>query len=143
VAGCTGRHAVGAEVGHDRCGCVGHNPSGGALRKASATTDEAAAARRGAEKRRAYNRLAPNGCPLVPYWLETYGRLGKQVVALLGMLDAKAAAVGDISKSGLATTALREISVGLCMGNYLSIGHRLGFSWGCWLGLLPGSGLAC
>jgi hypothetical protein len=108
AAGCTGRRAGGAEVGHDRCGCVGHNPSGGALRKASAATDEAAAARRDAEKRCAYNRLAPNGCPLVPYWLETYSHLGKQVVALLGMLDAKAAAVGDISKSGLVTTALRE-----------------------------------
>jgi hypothetical protein len=63
-----------------------------------------------AEKRCAYNRLAPNRYPLVPFLVETYGRLGKPVVA------------GDVSKSGSVAMELREISVGLCNGNYLM--HR-------------------
>jgi hypothetical protein len=43
-------------------------------------------------------------------------------VAFLGMLGAKAVAVGDMSKSGFVAAALRELSEGLCKGNYLM--HR-------------------
>jgi hypothetical protein len=38
------------------------------------------------------------------------------------MLGAEAVAVGDMSKSGFVAAALRELSVGLCKGNYLM--HR-------------------
>jgi hypothetical protein len=90
------------------------HPPGAALQAASAATD--------AEKRRAYNWLAPNRYPLVPFSVETYGRLGKPAVALLGMLGAEPVAAGDVSKSGSVAMELREISVGLCNGNYLM--HR-------------------
>jgi hypothetical protein len=107
---------------------------GVALRVASAVTDGAAAARQNAEKRRAYNQLAPHGVPLVPFLLETYGRLGKPAVAFLGMLGAEAVAGGDVSTSGFVAAALQVLSVGLFNGNSL-IGHRLV----CWLGLLAGA----
>jgi hypothetical protein len=77
---------------------VTHLP-GVALRAASVATHEAA--RQDAGKRGAYNWLAPNGYPLVPCLVETYGRLGKPPVVFLGMLGAEAVAGGDVSKSGL------------------------------------------
>ena len=69
-------------------------PAGAANRAAAANSDGAAAARRDAEKRRAYNRLQPNGYPFVPFSVETYGRLGKPAIALLGRLGVEAAGVG-------------------------------------------------
>jgi hypothetical protein len=89
---------------------------------ASASLDGVAAARRDAEKRHAYKRLAPNGYPLVPFLVETYGCLGRPAVAFLGMVGAEAVAGGDVSKSGFVAVALQELSVGLCKGNYLM--HR-------------------
>jgi hypothetical protein len=49
--------------------------------------DGAAAVRLDSKKNHAYKRLAPNsnGYPLVPFPVETYGRLG-QLGACLGML---------------------------------------------------------
>jgi hypothetical protein len=116
------------------------HPPGVALRAASAATDGAAAARRDAEKRRTYNRLAPNGYPLVPFSVETYGRLGKPAVVFLGMLGAEAMAGGDVSKSGFVAAALQELSVGLCKGNYLMHRASLGVLAGvAGRGLRPGA----
>jgi hypothetical protein len=63
--------------------------------------------------------------------VETYGRLGKHTVEFLGMLGAEAMAAGNVSKSGFVATALWELSVGLCKGNYLL--HRAS------LGVLAGA----
>jgi hypothetical protein len=114
------------------------HPPGVAIRAASAATHGAAAARRDAEKRRAYNwlRMGTPG-PLVPFSVETYGRLGKPAVAFLGMLGAEAMSAGDVSKSGFVAVALREHSVGLCKCNYLQAsadasGIAWCVGWGCW-----------
>jgi hypothetical protein len=83
-----------------------------------AATDGAAGAQRDAEKLRAYIWL--NGYTLLPFSVETYGRLGKPAVAFLGMLGAEAVAAGDVSKSASVAAALWELSVDLCKGNCLN-----------------------
>jgi hypothetical protein len=98
------------------------HPPDVALRAASAATDGAAAAHRNAEKCRAYNLLAPNRHIRVPFSVETYGRLGRPTVAFLGTLGAEGVAAGNVSLSGFVGAAIRELSVGLCKGNYLM--HR-------------------
>jgi hypothetical protein len=103
------------------------HPPGVALQAASAARDAAAAAQRDAEKHRAYNQLAPDGYPLVPFSEETYGRLGKLAVALLGMLGPKAMRANP----ALSLQLLGELSVGLCKGDCLM--HQ---ALVCWLGLL-------
>jgi hypothetical protein len=59
---------------------------------------------------------------MVPFSIETYGHLGKPAVMFLAILGAQAAAAGDVSKCGFVAAALRELSLGLCKGNYLM--HR-------------------
>jgi hypothetical protein len=63
----------------------------------------------------------------VPFSVETYGRLGKPAAVFLGILGAEAVAGGDVSKSGFVAAALRELSAGLCKGNYLM--HRAVLGW--------------
>jgi hypothetical protein len=95
------------------------HPSGVANRAAAATTDGAAAARRDREKRQTYGQLEPNGYPFIPLSVETYGRLGNPAISFLGQLGLEAKeAWRKVSKSGFVAAAIREISVGLCRGNY-------------------------
>jgi hypothetical protein len=61
-------------------------PSGVASRRAAATMDGTAAARRHREKRRTYGQLEPKGYPFIPFSVETYGRLGKLAISFLGQL---------------------------------------------------------
>ena len=116
------------------------HPAGAANRAAAANSDGAAAARRDAEKRRAYNRLEPNGYPFVPFSVETYGRLGKPAIALLGRLGVEAAGVGGVSKSAFVRSAIRELSVGLCRGNCVMYRKSLGLrAAGVGQGFRPGA----
>jgi hypothetical protein len=63
--------------------------------------------------------LEPNGYPFIPFWVETYGRLGKPAISFLGQLGLEAKEAGrKVSKSGFVAASIREISVGLCWGNY-------------------------
>jgi hypothetical protein len=99
---------------------VTHPPRPGAPRQAaSAATDDAAGARRYAERRCTNYQLTQNVYSLAPFLEETNGRLGKPQVALLGKLGAEAAVAGDMSKSACVAMALRQISVGLSQGSYL------------------------
>jgi hypothetical protein len=92
----------------------------------------AAAAKRDVEKRRAYNRLEPNGYSFTPFSVETYGRFCKSAIALLvrlGVEAAGAAALGAVSKSAVVWFALsyRELSVALwatvsCTGKHWNCG---------------------
>jgi hypothetical protein len=103
------------------------HPSGVSNRAAAATTDGAAAARRDREKRRTYGQLEPNGYPFIPFSVETYGRLGKPAISLLGQLGLEAKEAGrKVSKSGFVASAIREISVGLCRGDYQKYKASLG-----------------
>jgi hypothetical protein len=99
------------------------HPSGLANRRAAATMDGAAAARRDREKRRTYGQLEPNGFPFIPFLVETYSRLGKPAISFLGQLGLEAKEAGrKVSKSGFVAAAIRELSVGLCRGSNLM--HR-------------------
>jgi hypothetical protein len=109
------------------------HPTGVANQAAAATRDGAAAARRDREKRRTYGQLEPNGYPFIPFSVETYGRLGKPAISFLVQLGKEAEeAERKVSKSGFVAAAIRELSVGLCLGSYqmytTSLGHhaRLG-----------------
>jgi hypothetical protein len=96
------------------------HPSGVANRAAAAaTTDGAVAAQRDREKRRTYGQLEPHGYPFIPFSVETYSRLGKPAISFLGQLGLEAKEAGrKVSKSGFVAAAIRELSVGLCRGNY-------------------------
>jgi hypothetical protein len=103
------------------------NSSGVSNRAAAATTDGAAAAQWDREKRRTYGQLEPNGYPFIPFLVETYGRLGKPAISFLGQPGLEAKEAGrKVSKSGFVASAIREISVGLCRGNYQMYRASLG-----------------
>jgi hypothetical protein len=95
------------------------HPSGVTNRAAAETTDGAAAARRDREKGWTYGQLEPNGYPFIPFPVEPYGRLGKPAISFLGQLGLQAKEAGrKVRKSGFVAAAIRELSVGLCRGNY-------------------------
>jgi hypothetical protein len=71
------------------------------------------------QERCAYNWLAPNGDALAPMSVESCGHFCKTAVGSSGMQATEAAAAGDVGKSSSAAMALRELSVGVCKGNYL------------------------
>jgi hypothetical protein len=51
--------------------------------------------------------------------VESYGRLSKDAIDLLGRLGKEAEEAGrGVSKSGFVASAIRELSMGLCRGNY-------------------------
>jgi hypothetical protein len=79
------------------------------------------------EKRQMYGQLEPNGYPFIPFSVETYGRLGKPAISFLGQLGLEAEEAGrKVSKSGFVAAAIRELSVGLCWGNYQMYRANLG-----------------
>jgi hypothetical protein len=58
-------------------------------------------------------------CAFIPFTVETYGRLGKPALRLLARLGQEAAeSAGGVSKSGFVAEAIRELSVGMCRGNF-------------------------
>jgi hypothetical protein len=80
----------------------------------------AAAAKCDGAKRRAQNRLGHDGYTFVLFSIETYGWVGKPVIALLwrlGVEAAGAAGLGAVSKCAIVRSALRQVSVGFCRGN--------------------------
>jgi hypothetical protein len=95
------------------------HPAAVANRVAAAMTVSTAAARRDREKRRTYGQLEPNGYPFIRFSGETCGRLGEPAISFLGQLGKEAEEAGrKISKSGFVAAAIRELSVGVCQGNY-------------------------
>jgi hypothetical protein len=86
---------------------------------AAATAAGAAAARRDQQKRAAYSRVEPNGYAFVPFSIESYGRLGRPAMDLLHKLGDEAAGPGGVTRASFVAGALRELSVGLCRGNFL------------------------
>jgi hypothetical protein len=74
-----------------------------------------------------YGQLDPNGYPFILFLVESYGRLGKPAISFLGQLGKEAEEAGrKISKSGFVAAAMRELSVGLCRGNYQMYRASLG-----------------
>jgi hypothetical protein len=91
------------------------HPPGVANRAAAARTNE----ERDREKRRAYCRLEPHGYPFTPFSVESYGRLGKPAMDLLSKLGEEAEdTVRQCGKAHFVSWTLRELSIGLCKGNF-------------------------
>jgi hypothetical protein len=51
--------------------------------------------------------------------VESYGRLGQPAMKLLHQLGDEAAGPGGITRASFVAGTLRELSVGLCRGNFL------------------------
>jgi hypothetical protein len=112
----------------------------------AAITAGAASSHRDQQKRTAYARVEPNGYGFVQFSVETYGWIGQPAMKLVHDLGEEAAQAGPsgVSRSSIVAGALRELSVGLCRGNFLA--YRASFSQrgGCWPGPAAlASGLGC
>jgi hypothetical protein len=108
----------------------------------AATTAGAAASHRDQQKRTAYARVEPNGYGFVPFSVETYGRIGQPAMKLLHDLGEEAAGPGGVSRSSFVAGALRELSVGLCRGNFIVYRASLGvLARSCGSGFRPGLSL--
>jgi hypothetical protein len=68
----------------------------------------------------AYAQVEPHGYGFVPFSLETYRRLGQPAMKLLHSLGDEAAGPGGVTRASFVSGALRELSVGLCRGNFSS-----------------------
>jgi hypothetical protein len=62
--------------------------------------------------------VEPNGYPFVPFSVESYGRISHPAMKLLHALGDEAAGPGGVTRASFVAGALREISVGLCRGNF-------------------------
>jgi hypothetical protein len=100
---------------------------------AAAATAGVAVARSDQQKRATYLHMELNGYTSVPFFKESYGRLGQPAMALLHQLGDAASVPGWVSRAGSVAGALREVSVGLCRGNLLlyydSVGVLARASW--------------
>jgi hypothetical protein len=77
-------------------------------------------------KRTAYARVEPHGHGFVPFSVETYGRLGQPAMKLLHVLGDEAAGLGGVTRATFVNGALRELSVGLCRGNFFAYRASVG-----------------
>jgi hypothetical protein len=63
----------------------------------AATTAGVAAACREQQKHATYSRVEPNGYPLVPFSVESYGRIGQPAMKLSHALGDEAAGPGGVT----------------------------------------------
>jgi hypothetical protein len=61
-----------------------------------------------------------HGYGFIPFFVDTYGRLGQPAMKLLHLLGNEAASPGGVTRASFVNGALRELNVGLCRGNILS-----------------------
>jgi hypothetical protein len=92
----------------------------------AATAAGAAAFHRDQRKRTVYARVEPHGYGFVPFSVETYGRLGQPAMKLLHSLGDEAAGPGGVTRASFVNGALRELSVGLCRGNFFAYRASVG-----------------
>jgi hypothetical protein len=92
----------------------------------AATTAGAAASHRDQLKRTAYARAKPHGYAFVPFSVATYGRLGQPAMKLLHSLGDEAVGPGGVTQVSFVNGALRELSVGLCRGNFFAYRASVG-----------------
>jgi hypothetical protein len=62
--------------------------------------------------------VEPHCHGFVPFSVETYGCLGYLAMKLLHLLGDGAAGPGGVTRASFVNGALRELSVGLCRGNF-------------------------
>jgi hypothetical protein len=70
--------------------------------------------------------VEPNGYPFVPFSVESYGCIGQPAMRHSHALGDEAAGPGGVTRAPFVAGALREISVGLCMGNFFMYRACLG-----------------
>jgi hypothetical protein len=58
--------------------------------------------------------------------VETYGRLGQPAMKLLHLLGDEASGPGGVTQASFVNGALRELSVGLCRGNFFACRASVG-----------------
>jgi hypothetical protein len=92
----------------------------------AATTAGAAASHRYQQKRTAYARVEPNGYGFIPFSVETYGRVGHPAMKPLHDLGEEAAGPRGVLRSSFVAGALKELSVGLCRGDFMAYRASLG-----------------
>jgi hypothetical protein len=97
-----------------------------AINTLAATAAGEAAARGDQQKRATYSRVKPNGYPFVHFSVASYGRIGQPTMKLLHALRDEAAGPGGVTRASFVAGALREISVGLCRGNFFMYRACLG-----------------
>jgi Reverse transcriptase (RNA-dependent DNA polymerase) len=94
------------------------HPAAATYAPAASRRAGAAAAVRDAQKRALYAADgAQQAYGFVPLSVESYGRLGKPAMALLGSLATIASAGEGVTKTAFMASAVRELSVALCRGN--------------------------
>jgi hypothetical protein len=94
------------------------HPAADSFVGAAARAPGAAAAARDLHKRNLYLRRGfDRGFELVPFSVESYGRLGEPAMRFLATLAATAASGGRVSQRAFMEGALRLVSVALCKGN--------------------------
>jgi hypothetical protein len=74
------------------------------------------------------------------FCVESYGRLGQPAMKLLHALGDEAAGPGGVQRASFVAGALRELSVGLCRGNFFMYRSCLGMlakssGTGFWAGM--------
>jgi hypothetical protein len=77
------------------------------------------------QKRTAHARVEPHGYGFVPFSVETYDRVGK-AMKLLHSLGDKPSGPRGVAQASFLNGALRQLSVGLCRGNFLSFRASVG-----------------
>jgi hypothetical protein len=82
-------------------------------------TAGAAAAPGDLQKPPAYVRVDPNGYGFVPFFVDTYGRLGQPTMKLLHLVGEDAAGPGEVTRASFAAGTLRELSIWLCTSTFL------------------------
>jgi hypothetical protein len=71
--------------------------------------------------------MAMHGYSFVPFYVEeTYGRLGQLAMTLLHMPGDEAAGPGGVTRASFVQGDLRELSLGLCRGNFLAYRASVG-----------------
>jgi hypothetical protein len=68
---------------------------------------------------------------MVPFSVESYGRIGQPAMKLLHALGDEAAGPGGVTRASFVAGALREISVGPYRGNFFMFRACLGMFSGC------------
>jgi hypothetical protein len=86
----------------------------------AANTSGAVASLRDQKKRTAYARAEPHGYGFVPLSAEICSCHDQPAMKLLHLLGDKAAGPVGVIRASFVNGALRELSVGLCRGNFLS-----------------------
>jgi hypothetical protein len=92
----------------------------------AATMAGAAASHCDQQRRTAYAQVEPHGYGFVPFSVEAYGRLGQPAMTLLHLLVDKAAGPRGVTRASFVHGALRELSMGLCRGNFLAYRASVG-----------------